>query len=210
MSRKECKEIALKIMNDQWIIGFVVLLIEGLVIGALGSITFGIGVLLLQSIVTIAVYNVFINGYKGKKYDLNDLGIGITDELSNRIGLSALKQIYIYLWGLLFIIPGIVKTYSYFLAEFISMKNPKLSATDCITKSRELMNGHKWELFVFHLSFIGWHLLAMLTCGILYIWLAPYIMQSTIVFIDKNIYKLVDDEKQEENNDAITAEIVEL
>ena len=143
--------------------------------------------------------NVFINGYAGKKYEINDMLVGASDELSNKICLSVLKSIYLALWTLLFVIPGIVKGYSYYLAEFIARKNPKMSASDCITKSRELMDGHKWELFVFQLSFIGWHLLAILTCGILYIWLTPYIMQATIVYIDKNIYKLVDEQpKQEE------------
>lgn len=209
MNRAECKETAKKIMKGQWIVGFVVLLIESLIVAALSTVTFGIGLFLLQSVITIAVYNVFISGYEGKKYEISDMANGITDELTNRICLSVLKQLFISLWTLLFIIPGIVKTYSYFLAEFISRKDPKLSATDCITKSREIMKGHKWEMFVFELSFIGWHLLAILTFGILYIWLAPYIIQSTIVYVDKNIYKLLDEPKVEENNEFVEAKFVE-
>lgn len=209
MNRAECKETAKKIMKGQWIVGFVVLLIESLIVAALSTVTLGIGLFLLQSVITIAVYNVFISGYEGKKYEISDMANGITDELTNRICLSVLKQLFISLWTLLFIIPGIVKTYSYFLAEFISRKDPKLSATDCITKSREIMKGHKWEMFVFELSFIGWHLLAILTFGILYIWLAPYIIQSTIVYVDKNIYKLLDEPKVEENNEFVEAKFVE-
>lgn len=209
MNRAECKETAKNIMKGQWIVGFVVLLIESLIVAALSTVTLGIGLFLLQSVITIAVYNVFISGYEGKKYEISDMANGITDELTNRICLSVLKQLFISLWTLLFIIPGIVKTYSYFLAEFISRKDPKLSATDCITKSREIMKGHKWEMFVFELSFIGWHLLAILTFGILYIWLAPYIMQSTIVYVDKNIYKLLDEPKVEENNEFVEAKFVE-
>ena len=198
MSRVECKEKAREILKNQWPIGFVVILIQSLIASALSSVTFGIGLLLLQSSLLIAVYNVFINGYAGKKYEINDMLIGVGDNLSNKICLSVLKTIYLALWSLLFVIPGIVKTYSYYVAEFIAMKNPELSASECITKSREIMDGHKWELFVFQLSFIGWHLLAMLTCGILYIWVYPYIIQATIVYIDKNIYKLVDDKPVEE------------
>ena len=207
MSRAECKELARKILKDQWVVGFVVVLIQSLITSALASMTFGIGLLLLESSILIAVYNVFINGYAGKKYEINDMLTGVTDELSNKICMSVLKSIYLALWTMLFIIPGVIKSYSYFLTEFIARKNPKMSASDCITKSRELMDGHKWELFVFQLSFIGWHLLAMLTCGILYIWLTPYIMQATIVYIDKNIYKLVDEQpKQEELVEATLVE----
>lgn len=207
MSRSECKELAKGILKDQWVVGFVVVLIQSLLTSALASMTFGIGLLLLESSILIAVYNVFINGYAGKKYEINDMLVGASDELSNKICLSVLKSIYLALWTLLFVIPGIVKGYSYYLAEFIARKNPKMSASDCITKSRELMDGHKWELFVFQLSFIGWHLLAILTCGILYIWLTPYIMQATIVYIDKNIYKLVDEQPKQE--ELVEATIVE-
>lgn len=210
MNRRECKEAAKKILKDQWIVGFVVLLIEAVIVSALTTMTAGIGLFLLQSVITIAVYNVYINAYAGKKYEVSDMLIGVTDELTNRICLSVLKQLYISLWSLLFVIPGIVKTYSYFLAEFISRKEPKLSATECITKSREIMDGHKWDLFVFQLSFIGWHLLAICTFGILYIWLAPYIMQSTIIYVDKNIYKLLDEPQQEENSEIVEAKFVDV
>ena len=207
MSRAECKELAKNILKDQWVVGFVIVLIQSLITSALSSMTFGIGLLLLESTILIAVYNVFINGYAGKKYEVNDMFTGITDELSNKICMSVLKSVYLALWTMLFIIPGVIKSYSYYLTEFIARKNPKMSASDCITKSRELMDGHKWDLFVFQLSFIGWHLLAMLTCGILYIWLAPYIMQATIIYIDKNIYKLVDDEPKQE--EVVEATLVE-
>lgn len=208
MSRSECKELAKKILKDQWVIGFVVLLIQSVITGVLNTVSAGIGLMLLQSVILMAVYNVFINGYAGKKYEVSDMLTGVSDELTNRICLSVLKSLYIFLWTMLFIIPGIIKSYSYFLVEFISRKHPKMSANDCITKSRELMDGHKWELFVFQLSFIGWHLLAILTCGILYIWLAPYIMQATIVYIDKNIYKLLDEQPKQE--DVVDATFVEI
>lgn len=195
-SRKECKAIAKDILKGQWAVGLVVLLIQGLVSAALATLTAGIGAFLFSSIIMIAGYNVFINGYAGKKYQVEDMFSNVKESLTNRICLSVLKNIFIVLWTMLFIIPGIVKSYSYFLAEFISMKNPEMSANDCITESRELMNGHKWELFVFQLSFIGWHLLAILTLGILYIWLAPYISQATIVYIDKNIYPLLNEEAE--------------
>ena len=209
MKRSECKEIAKNILKDQWIVGFVVVLIQGLITGALTTVSGGIGTFLLSSSIAIAGYNVFINGYAGKKYEVNDMLNGATDELTNRICLSVLKNLYIMLWSILFIIPGIIKSFSYFLTEFISRKNPKMTATECIDESRKIMDGHKWELFKFQLSFIGWHLLAILTCGILYIWLTPYIMQATIIYVDKNIYKLIDEPKVEDNNEYVEAKFVE-
>lgn len=86
-----------------------------------------------------------------------------------------LRDLFLSLWTMLFVIPGLVKTYSYMLVPYILKDNPELSATAAITRSRELMNGHKWEAFVLDLSFIGWYLLSGLTCGILNIfWTEPY------------------------------------
>jgi uncharacterized membrane protein len=205
MKRKECKALAKSIVKEQWIGGLVILLVALAISLLVTTLTFAIGLLLFSSIITIAVYNAYINAYAGKKYEINDMFVRIKDEITNRVSLSVLKNIRIFLWSLLFIIPGIVKSYSYFLVEFISRKNPKMTAQECMKKSEELMDGHKFELFVFQLSFIGWHVLSVLTFGILYIYVAPYIVQSTIIYVDKNIYKLLD----EESNEYVEARFVE-
>ena len=76
------------------------------------------------------------------------------------------------------------------LTEFIAMENPEMSASDCLRKSQELMDGHKKELFVLDLSFIGWHLLCILSGGIGYLFLNPYIIQTRIQYIDEHIMPL--------------------
>lgn len=192
MSRAECKKVAKEIMKNNWIMGFVAVLIFALISGALGASTGGVGTIILGSSLTIAVYNVFISAYLGKGYEIEYMLKGHDKGLTNRIALSALKTLYIFLWSLLFIVPGIIKSYSYFLAEFISREHPDKSAQECIEESRKLMDGHKMELFVLNLSFLGWHLLSILTCGILYIWVLPYIYQTTVIYIDKNLYPLID------------------
>lgn len=85
-----------------------------------------------------------------------------------------LVGLYTFLWALLFIIPGIVKSYSYAMTPYIMAEHPELTAREAITRSRELMNGHKAELFMLDLSFIGWGLLSILTLGIGMLWLDPY------------------------------------
>ncbi|WP_125767239.1 DUF975 family protein [Lapidilactobacillus wuchangensis] len=91
-----------------------------------------------------------------------------------------LVRIFTFLWTLLFIIPGIIKQYAYSQALYIfkdaadNDNNTNVSYFDCITKSRQLMVGHKWRLFVLQLSFIGWDILASLTFGIGNLWLTPY------------------------------------
>ena len=86
-----------------------------------------------------------------------------------------LKDLFLALWTCLFFIPGLIKGYSYRMVPYIIKDNPELSATEVITKSRKLMNGHKWHAFVLDLSFIGWFILAAITCGLVGIfWTKPY------------------------------------
>ena len=90
-----------------------------------------------------------------------------------------MMQLFIFLWSLLFIIPGIVKSFSYAMTPFILMDHPEMEWKEAITESRRLMDGHKGDLFVLYLSFIPWLLLTCLTMGILLIYVTPY-MQMTV------------------------------
>ncbi|MGN1002816.1 MAG: DUF975 family protein [Oscillospiraceae bacterium] len=75
------------------------------------------------------------------------------------IWLNILTGIFVWLWSLLFIIPGIVAAYRYSLAVYVLLDHPELSALECIRRSKELTGGHKGKLFVLDLSFIGWNIL---------------------------------------------------
>ena len=87
-----------------------------------------------------------------------------------------LRDLFLALWTLLFIIPGVIKAYSYRMVPYIEADEPELGSLEIITKSREMMKGHKWKAFVLDLSFIGWHLLALVTFGLSEVfWTSPYI-----------------------------------
>lgn len=85
-----------------------------------------------------------------------------------------LKGIYILLWALLLIIPGLIKEYSYAMTEFILKDNPEMSGEEAICESMRLMQGHKMQLFLLDLSMIGWLILSFLTLGIGLLFLMPY------------------------------------
>ena len=72
-----------------------------------------------------------------------------------------LQGLYTALWALLFVIPGIVKTYSYAMTPYIMAEHPSLTANEAITESRRIMDGNKWRLFCLDLSFLGWELLCL-------------------------------------------------
>lgn len=85
-----------------------------------------------------------------------------------------LRGIYILLWALLLIIPGLIKEYSYAMTEFILKDNPEMSGEEAICESMRLMQGHKMQLFLLDLSMIGWLILSILTLGIGFLFLLPY------------------------------------
>ena len=94
-----------------------------------------------------------------------------------------LKSVYILLWSLLFIIPGIIASYSYAMTTYILAENPDLTASEAIERSKQMMSGNRWRLFCVQISFIGWEILsALLTFGIGGLWITPYKQAATAAF----------------------------
>lgn len=100
----------------------------------------------------------------------------------NAILTNLLQTAYVFLWSLLCVIPGIIAQYNYAMTPYILAENPELSPKEVLQKSKEMMYGHRMELFLLNLSFIGWSILAVLTCGIGFIWLVPYINTANAEF----------------------------
>ena len=101
------------------------------------------------------------------------------------LSVSLLQAIYLILWTLLLIVPGIIKAYSYSQTFFIALDKPELGAEECINESMRMMNGYKMKLFLLDLSFIGWWLLSILSLGIGFLWLLPYIYTSRSHFYEE-------------------------
>lgn len=96
--------------------------------------------------------------------------------------LNLLINLLVILWSLLFIIPGIVKSYSYSMSYYILADNNDISVNEAIKRSKEIMRGYKADLFSLHLSFFGWIFLSVFTFGILYFWIKPYIETARAEF----------------------------
>lgn len=93
-----------------------------------------------------------------------------------------LMNFFISLWSFLLIIPGFIKYYAYALTPYILIDNPELSANQAINLSQKMMKGHKFDMFILHLSFIGWIFLSIFTFGIGLLWLLPYMMTAQAAF----------------------------
>ncbi|RID87245.1 DUF975 family protein [Peribacillus asahii] len=103
------------------------------------------------------------------------------------IGTSIVVSIFVFLWSLLLIIPGIIKQFSYSQTFFLLKDHPEYSILEAITESKVRMKGYKWKYFLLHLSFIGWGILSVITFGIGFLWLIPYITTSTATFYNELI-----------------------
>lgn len=94
-----------------------------------------------------------------------------------------LRGLYVFLWSLLFIIPGIIAGYSYAMTGYILAENPELTAGEAIERSRQMMSGNRWRLFCMQISFIGWEIVSiLLTFGIGNLWLIPYKQAANAAF----------------------------
>lgn len=128
----------------------------------------------LGNIVTVGMNGWLLRFWRGEDVRVTDLFACF------RIYKPSLKamfvsQLYAYLWSLLFVIPGIIKSYAYAMVPYIIYENPNLTPNQAVALSEKLTRGYKWKLFVLELSFIGWNMLSALTCGILgLLYVNPY------------------------------------
>ncbi len=113
-----------------------------------------------------------------KQGDMGTLFSGFQAGYLNVVKVVFLKNLYIFLWSLLFIIPGIIKTYEYYMVEYILAENPHMDSARALEISREMTQGQKLDIFLLGLSFIGWSILSLMSCGIGFLFLMPY-MQAT-------------------------------
>jgi len=99
--------------------------------------------------------------------------------------MTFLVGIFTFLWSLLFIIPGIIAAVSYSMCTFIYVDGTRENPLDVIKESKRLTNGYKWDLVVFNLSFLGWILLGMITFGLAYIYVLPYMSVAEVMYYDE-------------------------
>jgi uncharacterized membrane protein len=115
----------------------------------------------------------FLKFPRGLNSQLEDLFSGFRN-FGNALLLHILSMIFVILWSLLLIVPGIIAAISYTMAYYIMNDNPGMSATEALRASKELMRGNKGKFFAFVLSFAGWFLLGILSFGIGLLWVGAY------------------------------------
>lgn len=207
MLTKDIRRIAREHMKGSWGLSIgvaaIACLLGGLLVGTLflpdeftyrwnlsvsSATQIGIkyGVLGLASIVLGGVLQLGYAVFLLRQHDGQDLKLEVLFSQLDRFGTgfaqAFLRSLYTLLWSLLFIIPGIVAAYRYAMTPFILAEHPELTASQAIARSKELMMGRKFDLFLLDLSFLGWVILAALTMNLGHLFLNPYRNAAYAVF----------------------------
>lgn len=154
-------------MSPEYAAGFAV----GILIVAVFALAFAIFV---GSPLAVGGRRYFTSACCGQ-YDLGNLGFAFRQERYwNVVKTQLLQAVRILLWSLLFVVPGIIKSYAYYMVPYIQADNPYLSPKRALELSSQMTQGHKFQIFVLELSFLGWYLLGALACGIGVVFVNPY------------------------------------
>lgn len=204
-TNQEYKNAALEALKGNWapaVVATIIYAVISLVISFIsaGDPTSTSSLLILLGLVwsifvqlplNVGIYNAFNALLKDDDDQIfsNMFNFAFGNILRN-VGGMLLMIIFVFLWALLLYIPGIIKGLAYSMTPFILKDYPELSANEAINLSMKMMKGHKFDYFCLCLSFIGWMLLGILTLGIGYLWLVPYMYTTTAAFYQdlKNEY----------------------
>jgi hypothetical protein len=146
-------------------------------IGILALVVGGILLFIVLFIVIAAIHAFLFNPLEAgtarffvrnlnDKAEIRELAYCYDHGYLNVVKTVFLRDLYIVLWGLLLIIPGIIKSYEYRMVNYILAENPEMNTKDVFAMSRDMMRGNRWRAFVLDLSFLGWHLLSLITIGL--------------------------------------------
>lgn len=173
------------IFQNLWMMGLAVCLLIGLMESAAAGIIPGIGALLVVGPLEYGMAYIFLKQARDHQpVQLGDMFRGFQDDFGGTFLIGLMTSLFTALWSLLFVIPGIVKAYSYSMAYYIKLDHPDYGWNACITASRQLMNGHKWEKFVLDLSFLGWIIVGSLCLGVGTLWVTPYMEAANAQFYE--------------------------
>ncbi len=171
------RQLGGNVISSTWLLLAIAYIVISAVIST--STVFIVGPILIVGPITISMARILINSATtNTDVDLAELLHGFKNDISGNILLGFMYSLFIFLWSLLFVIPGIIKTYSYSMCFYIKNDNPEKDWKECLNESQIMMYGHRWQLFLLDLSFIGWYIVGALCFGIGTYFVIPYHQMS--------------------------------
>lgn len=172
-----------RIFGNLWLMA----LLAGAIVGAVLSIASAtvVGTILVYGPLYVGYASIMLKLARGRgEVDIADSAKGFMADYVDNLLLGLIAMVKVFLWSLLFVIPGIMKAYSYSMIYYVKNDHPSFTWRECLAESERLMKGKRLNLFILDLSFLGWILLMPFTFGIGILWLAPYMEQSHAQFYE--------------------------
>jgi len=170
-------------LSGRWSVVVLAIVVFALVSMACGFVPL-VGPILLTPPLVLGLDIFFLRFYRYGEDQIENMFKGF-DMFGKSMGVFWLTKLYVFLWSLLFIIPGIIASYSYSQAMLILYDNPEITATEALRRSKAMMYGNKLTLFIQDLSFLGWYLLSIFPCFYIgFLWSIPYYYVTRIAFYD--------------------------
>jgi len=138
---------------------------------------------LISGPMTVGLFGFYLSLSRKQEVNLTQLFDGFSKFLVS-FAAYVLQIIFVLLWALLLIVPGIIAAISYSMTYFIIAENESIGPLQAITRSKEMMRGNKWKFVCLNLRFFGWAILCVVTCGLGFLWLFPYLYISFAQFYD--------------------------
>lgn len=171
------------ITGGKWgklVLVWLILYAFDIVISSLTNWSF-ILILIIAGPLDLGIHIIFLKIWRKEDFKIEEMFNGFKD-FGRSLGTYLLMTLYILLWSILLIVPGIIAAISYSMTFFILAENPNIKASDALRLSKQMMYGHKTQYFMLMLSFIGWFLLSILTFGIGLLFLYSYITMASTIF----------------------------
>jgi uncharacterized membrane protein len=190
MVYSEIRREARSVMQGQWgscvpiwLIYLLIMMVPGIIFNKASGIQLIIS-LAVGGPFLYSITHIFLRVNRHEAVDVGQLFEGFSD-YTRTFTAYALIMLYVFLWSLLLIVPGIIAGLGYSMTFIIMAENPGIQAGEAMRQSKEMMMGYKGELFMLCLSFIGWIVISILTLGLGLLWLESYMYSSFVIFYYK-------------------------
>lgn len=181
----ELMDQARQCLSGNWGLGVGVTVVSGLIVGIAGVIPVAGGIvsLIIGGPIALGTVMIFLALARAEEPPFSMMFDGFK-RFGTALGAYLLMALFTILWTLLLIVPGIIAALSYAMTYYILRDDPSVGPTEAIDRSKQMMSGNKWKYFCLQWRFFGWELLCLLTLGIGFLWLGPYIATTNARFYE--------------------------
>ena len=175
-----------KLFGPKWMWPLLLIMIVSAAISAASAATWGLAAFVIAGPMGYGLISVLLRAVRkeDEHAEIRNLWDGFKGKFGESLVVELLQVLYTFLWSLLLIVPGIIKSYAY-AASMYYLHEEGLEGNDAITASRKLMKGRKWKLFCLDLSFIGWYIVGFLCLGVGTLWVQTYHVMAKTLFIEE-------------------------